>query len=289
MKKRTLLSMLLMLAMMLSLVGCGSDDKKPTSTDTAVNGTEATTDVAEKPTEVETPTPEPEKNVITLLSPDEKTIITEMDIPEGYTVVSDKKGNHIELTKDDNKYVKVEIYSGLNADALSAWFVPYDREIDNPAVYRTEEDRTEAINEMSESLGIDVKYFNQPLLPNSYSLANNKLSIYSEKLGLTKKPDGRLKEYKIDITNHNDTETYPVSVESYMISSYGEYVPVEKTYTIKVTSFFNEKWFDEKHPSSKKDTLIEKLYTYADNAGRRYKDFNAFLEAFQKANQHRNK
>ena len=96
-----------MLAMTLSLVGCGSDEKKPTSTDTAVNGTEATTDVAEKPTEVETPTPEPEKNVITLMSADGKKVIHEFDIPEGYTVVSDKKSNHVELAKDGDDTIKV--------------------------------------------------------------------------------------------------------------------------------------------------------------------------------------
>jgi uncharacterized lipoprotein YehR (DUF1307 family) len=84
MKKRTLLSMLLVGIMSVSLVGCGNDDGKSNNnsnnfadkfqptTNTAVDATEApSTDVVTTtPAEVETPTPEPEKNVITLLSPD---------------------------------------------------------------------------------------------------------------------------------------------------------------------------------------------------------------------------
>ena len=147
MKKRTLLSMLLAGIMAVSLVGCGDDGKsnnnnnftdkfQPTSTDTAVNGTEATTDVAEKPTEVETPTPEPEKNVITLMSADNKEIVRELNIPNGYTVVSDKKGNHIEIINDNNEFMKIEIYSGLNAQALSEYHQPYDKKRENRSIYR---------------------------------------------------------------------------------------------------------------------------------------------------------
>ena len=79
MKKRTLLSMLLAGIMAVSLVGCGDDGKtnnnnnftdkfQPTSTDTAVNGTESNTGDPVTPYEpgasgptnsqVETPTPE---------------------------------------------------------------------------------------------------------------------------------------------------------------------------------------------------------------------------------------
>ena len=127
MKKRTLLSMLLMLAMTLSLIGCGSDDKKPTSTDTAVNGTESNTGDpvtpyepgASGPTNSQVETPTPEKNIMTLMSSDGKEIVYELNIPAGYTVISDKKSNHLELTKDDNKSIKIEIYTGINEEIES--------------------------------------------------------------------------------------------------------------------------------------------------------------------------
>lgn len=285
MKKRTLLSMLLMLAMTLSLVGCGSDDKKPTSTDTAVNGTEATTDVAEKPTEVETPTPEPEKNIITLMSADNKEIVRELNIPNGYTVVSDKKGNHIEIINDNNEFMKIEIYSGLNAQALSEYHQPYDKKRENRSIYRygTEEERIEKINKISEATGIDVKYFNLPLLDNEYSAANNQLFIFPEQIVLEKNKNGSIKDYIIDISNHSNKETYPISIESYSIEDTEGYLPVNKTWTIKVTSFFNEALYDEKKPYNADKELIEKIEDYARDMMSK-KDFIDTMNAFDNVN-----
>ena len=231
MKKRTLLSMLLMLAMTLSLVGCGSDDKKPTSTDTAVNGTEATTDVAEKPTEVETPTPEPEKNVITLMSADGKEVVHEFNIPNGYTVVSDKKGNKIELTQDTNAFVKVEIFSGVNNRCE-----PYDFYSEYPPQYDSE-------------------------------------------------------TMTVDMTNHTNDEKYITSRELYINSDNSDYkntkkskpLPDNKTYTIKVTTEFNETEFDIRYASVMESfsDLQEKIETYINNVE---SDSNDIILDFMLAN-----
>lgn len=205
MKKRTLLSMLLAGIMAVSLVGCGDDGKsnnnnnitdkfQPTSTDTAVNGTESNTGDPVTPYEpgasgptnsqVETPTPEPEKNVITLMSADGKKVIHEFDIPDGYTVVSDKKSNHVELAKDGDDTIKVEIISGPCAEYLSTYY----QYVDGPTLqtdainkykysgtycsgyfsigineydYVTKDEFDEEVNNVITESGIDKKYFTQ--------------------------------------------------------------------------------------------------------------------------------
>ena len=237
MKKRTLLSMLLMLAMMLSLVGCGSDDKKPTSTDTAVNGTEATKDVAEKPTEVETPTPEPEKNVITLMSADGKKVIHEFDIPEGYRVVSDKKSNHVELAKDDNEFIKIEIISGVNKTLLST-FASTSYSADNSY------SRENFIKDWSERLGVDESAFNETIpekVQGGMTPQFAVMNVYSEQRNL----DGRYAEDAWITTNHTEDSKYFTEGSRYFYgidpneSIKGQtYLPANETFTIKVTHIF---------------------------------------------------
>ena len=253
MKKRTLLSMLLMLTMMLSLVGCGSDEKKPTSTDTAVNGTEATKDVAEKPTEVETPTPEPEKNVITLMSADGKKVIHEINIPNGYKVVSDKKGSKIELTKDDNALVKIEIYSGFNSDVMSTIADATDE---------LRYSREDFIEEWSGKLSVDAKDFNNPVsnAKGNVSTSFAVLTTYPEQLNL----EGRSPEERWDVSKHTSDETYPISHLRYWYATgeYEQYLNANETFTIKITRSFSEEQFDKTHTSFKDDTLQEKLSFY---------------------------
>lgn len=284
MKKRTLLSMLLMLAMMLSLVGCGSDDKKPTSTDTAVNGTEATTDVAEKPTEVETPTPEPEKNVITLMSADGKKVIHEFDIPEGYTVVSDKKSNHVELAKDGDDTIKVEIISGPCAEYLSTSYSKINFETANKNRYAyqfahnysNENDRNVAINKIIDRTGIDEKYFNQTFSNMRIPYNSNK---YGYEIAVQYPEQHSLEPYRTellpeddcgwslhwDFSNHNDSNTYPMTYYCYYYSYdvYDEPTPANETFTITVTTTFDEDKYNELKPYSIDDPIENKIYEYA--------------------------
>ena len=102
------------------------NDVEPSDTPTP-NPTEQPTSTP-MPTPTETPTPEPEKNVITLMSADGKKVIHEFDIPEGYTVVSDKKGNHIELAKLNQLFVNnnINVHGlGINQEDIEKFFVSY--------------------------------------------------------------------------------------------------------------------------------------------------------------------
>ena len=275
MKKRTLLSMLLMLAMTLSLVGCGSDDKKPTSTDTAVNGTESNTGDPVTPYEpgasgptnsqVETPTPEPEKNVITLMSADGKKVIHEFDIPEGYTVVSDKKGNHIELAKDDNEFIKIEIISGVNKTLLST-FANTSYSADKSY------SREDFIKDWSKRLGVDESAFNETIpekvqggmtpqfaVMNVYSEQRNFDAMYAEDAWIT--------------TNHTEDSKYFTEGSRYFYgidpneSIKGQtYLPANETFTIKVTHIFNEEYFDKIHEYYIDDSLSEKIFKFEQDA-----------------------
>lgn len=302
MKKRTLLSMLLAGIMAVSLVGCGDDGKsnnnnnftdkfQPTSTDTAVNGTEATTDVAEKPTEVETPTPEPEKNVITLMSADGKKVIHEFDIPDGYTVVSDKKSNHVELAKDGDDTIKVEIISGLNPYVLSAMYAPCSTAEIEQNKYLSEngwkqpdsiddinyKTQTEKENTSNKS-GIDIKYFNETV-PDTF---REKTVINPYKyMDIIEYPETWKSYNEVfypdsnywDSGDYNDKDPYMMTYYYYKLQDNKlNYIPVDETFTIKLTVEFDEKQFNEKHGYSGDEiTLSEKLYWFTD-------DSNVYIE-----------
>ena len=314
MKKRTLLSMLLMLAMTLSLVGCGSDEKKPTSTDTAVNGTEATTDVAEKPTEVETPTPEPEKNVITLMSADGKKVIHEFDIPDGYTVVSDKKSNHVELAKDGDDTIKVEIISGPCAEALSTIYQYVDGQTakNNPYayggtycyygaelapsgkefIYVTEDKLNSEIDKIATKSGIDKKYFTQKF-SNTVAFHNEKygyniVASYPEQHNLEKLE--RLPEdnwgwsLHWDFSDHKDSNTYPITYYCYNYMKDYNYITADETFTIKVTTTFDENKYNESNPYDIDNIIQEKIGDYAKEGE---PSMHKFLEANFNMNTHK--
>lgn len=288
MKKRTLLSMLLMLAMMLSLVGCGSDDKKPTSTDTAVNGTEATTDVAEKPTEVETPTPEPEKNVITLMSADGKKIIHEFDIPEGYTVVSDKKSNHVELAKDGDDTIKVEIISGPCAEYLSTYYqyvdehtvranetnkykysnIYCDSAIQSVGIneydYITKDELNTEIDKIINQSGIDKKYFtqtfnNMKILNIGYGFATvvEYPKQHSYEILEKSNPEWNSWSDHFDLSDIKEDDTFPVTYYCYNQKNGKNYLSANETFTIKVTTTFKEDKYNELNPYRVENYIIQ--------------------------------
>ena len=285
MKKRTLLSMLLMLAMMLSLVGCGSDEKKPTSTDTAVNGTEATTDVAEKPTEVETPTPEPEsesesetketiskpeKTVTTLMSKDESKILHEFNIPNGYTIESGDKSNHIVLI-NKNKDWKIEIYSGINAEALSV-----------DAFYNSieGEDRNNFIKYAISNLNMDIdkSYFeNIPDDIKNISCVKGDMGDWTgykeSQISYMRFPEEYGKNQNFDygtswdLTNHNDSNKYTIEKTIYIIAENNgnrhALLSANETYTIKFTSEYNEKSINEYIDNHNKQIPDDKMFALA--------------------------
>ena len=276
MKKRTLLSMLLAGIMAVSLVGCGDDGKsnnnnnitdkfQPTSTDTAVNGTEATTDVVEKPTEIETTTPEPEKNVITLMSADGKKVIHEFDIPEGYTVVSDKKSNHVELAKDDNEFIKIEIISGVNKTLLST-FASTSYSADNSY------SRENFIKDWSERLGVDESAFNETIpekVQGGMTPQFAVMNVYSEQRNL----DAMYAEDAWITTNHTENSKYFTEGSRYFygIDPYESikgqtYLPANETFTIKVTHIFNEEYSDKIHEYLIDDSLSEKIFKFEQDA-----------------------
>ena len=309
MKKRTILSMLLAGIMAVSLVGCGDDGKtnnngnnfadmfNPTTTDTAVNGTENNTGDPVTPYEpgasgptnsqVETPTPEPEKNVITLMSADGKKVIHEFDIPEGYTVISDKKSNHVELIKNENDEfnIKIEIYSGLNSHALSAKYAPvstaekryWQEEVDSYSntnitiktveerIKETTNKREQSKKEFSNESGIDIKYFNESLS----DVYRKSYPGYAY--------DTVIEEYHAAYMNHYqgypcdanywddknyDDDPYTFTMYCYNISNFDEatnittYVPENEHFTIKITTCYNEN--DYLHY----DTLSQRLYWF---------------------------
>ena len=145
--KKKLLSLLLIVAMAVTLVACGTgekpskdndDNKKPTNTvadATDAPSTEAPVTPYEPgasgPTNATTETPEPEKNVISLLSADGSKVIHEFAIPKGYTVTSDKKSNHVVLAKDGDDTITVELISGPCAEVLSAeyQYIPVEEDL----------------------------------------------------------------------------------------------------------------------------------------------------------------
>ncbi len=309
MKKRTLLSMLLMIVMAVSLVGCGDDGKsndnngnvadkvQPTTTDTAVNATTGDPVTTNTETEILTSehvteeittselATEPQKNMFTLLSADGSVVIKEFNVPKGYTVVSDNSSNHIYLIKDDNDCVKIEIYSGLNADALSAEYRK------KPASWgshlsenQIEQKRLDEIDKISKATNIDVKYFNQPLVPNSV-FDSGRLIIPSKQFVVNQDPNVNGIDYTTDFANNlNEAEKHYVSVEQYYIKNKDAYYPVNETYTIKVTSVFNEKTFDELYPNYKDYDLGIKLERFGEYYIQRQYDFEKFSEAFAYAN-----
>ena len=309
MKKRTLLSMLLIGVMAVSLVGCGDDGKtnnngnnfadmfNPTTTDTAVNGTESNTGDPVTPYEpgasgptnsqVETPTPEPEKNVITLMSADGNEVVCDFNIPTGYKVVSGSKSNHLELTKDDDVSVKVEIYTGINEKILTALADRFSEGQDS-------EYRNNIVNNMSTNMGIDAKCFNKTFSSNEeYRLYN---TFCNNTLLLTTQEQYDMKAMTIDMTNHNDKETYPTSLEEFYILYYNEDVrtdkleekiqmlPSNKMYTIKVTSIFIEDEYDESHPRSTRDDLCDKIRDHVHDVRLSKEDFDEFIESFKSSN-----
>lgn len=149
MKKKSL-SLLLMASAMLTLVACGNDtsgkenmeDKKePTvvvettesvwqedfdTSGTADSGVDIKEDTIEssqpesQETVVETVTEVATTEIVKLMSPDGLSEIYSFPMPEGYTVISDTSSNYIEIIDDDNEFIKIEIFSGLNKDVLSA-------------------------------------------------------------------------------------------------------------------------------------------------------------------------
>ena len=307
MKKRTLLSMLLAGIMAVSLVGCGDDgktnnnnnfaDKFQPTTNTAVDATEVPSGDPVTPYEpgasgptnsqVETPTPEPEKNVITLMSADGKKIIHEFDIPDGYTVVSDKKGNHIELAKneDDELNIKIEIYSGLNSHVLSARYAPvstaekryWQEEVDyystsNRTDIKTVEEnikettnrREQAKKEFLNESGIDIKYLNESLSDVYRKSASG--YMYDA-----------LEEYHAAYMNHYqglpcdanywddknyDDDPYTFTMYYYHISDFDKatdistYLPENEHFTIKITTCY------DKNDYLHYDTLSKRLFWF---------------------------
>uniref|UniRef100_UPI004057BDBE hypothetical protein n=1 Tax=Acetatifactor sp. TaxID=1872090 RepID=UPI004057BDBE len=141
MKRKNILSLLLVVVMAISLVGCGSKDETVADTNTTekIEEVESIEDDSqdevmeaqvgvsgpadEVPAEIveELVVEEVKSNVITLTSPDGSEIVQEFEIPEGYTVVSDLTSNCIELVDDDKDFVKIEIISGVSPDVLMAW------------------------------------------------------------------------------------------------------------------------------------------------------------------------
>ena len=324
--------MLLMLVMAVSLVGCGDDDKSnknsnngnvadlfnPTTSDTAVNGTESNTGDPVTPYEpgasgptnsqVETPTPEPEKNVITLMSADGKKIIHEFDIPDGYTVVSDKKSNHVELAKDGDDTIKVEIISGPCAEYLSTLYSKINFETANKNhyayqfvnTYSNENDRNIAINKIIDRTVIDEKYFNQ-------TFSNMRIPYNSDKYGYgiaVQYPEQHsLEPYRTellpeddwgwslhwDFSNHKDSNTYPMTYYCYYYSYnvYDEPTPANETFTIKVTTTFNEDKYNELNPYSIDDPIEDKIYEYAGLGTGGSESLNKFLETNFNMNTHK--
>lgn len=333
MKKRTLLSMLLMIVMAVSLVGCGDDGKSndnnsnvadlfnPTTSDTAVNSAESNTGDPVTPyvpgasgptnSQVETPTPEPEKNVITLMSADGSKAIHEFNIPEGYTVVSDKKSNHVELAKDGDDTIKVEIISGPCAEALSTIYQYVDGETARSNAYAyggtycynnvgtnegvSQDELNAHINEISTKSGIDKKYFTQKF-SNMVTFHGDKYGFdivaeYPEQHSLEELPqvpkdDAPIWSLHWDCSNHKDSDTYPITYYCYKWrdSDSPNYIPADETFTIKVTTTFDEDKFDEENRYMVDAIIQEKIGSYAQDG---VSFLNKFLEKNFNMNTHK--
>lgn len=127
--KKKIVGMLCAMTMTVLLVGCGSSNKPSDGSDilNSTTGNGVVGDItgdpvtpyepgASGPTNSQVETPTPEKNVMTLMSSDGKEVVYELNIPAGYTIISDTKSNHLKLTKDDNNYIIIEIYTGVNEE-----------------------------------------------------------------------------------------------------------------------------------------------------------------------------
>uniref|UniRef100_UPI004055A0D7 hypothetical protein n=1 Tax=Acetatifactor sp. TaxID=1872090 RepID=UPI004055A0D7 len=141
MKRKGIMSVLLIAVMMMTLAGCGStekdtvsDSKKTDKTETVESTVDPVEDdqagvsgpADETPTEtVEEPVEEVKANVVTLMTGDGSSVLKEFELPEGYTVVSGDGTNSIEIATDKNAYVRsIQIFSGLNVDIVSAMCGP---------------------------------------------------------------------------------------------------------------------------------------------------------------------
>lgn len=305
MKKRTLLSMLLMLVIVMSLVGCGKDEKKPTNTVAdATDAPSAEAPVtpyepgASGPTNSTTETPEPEKNVIELLSADESKVIHEFAIPKGYTVTSDKKSNHVELICNDRDLyntceVKIEIYSGLNPYVLSSTYSPlstvvkkYITDEYNYNSYACElnygplDDCIESLEKeiqtsketMSENTNIDIKYFNKPV-PDVYrkclpsDVFNFKFIEYHPAYVNMMGQNGPY--YSVDEHYWDNTDytsdPYTLTYYEYIIPENNSNTSYDEHYTIKITTTFNEADYDTVHTSSTSNSLSNKMDGFSRN------------------------
>lgn len=147
-----------------------------------------------------------------------------------------------------------------------------------------EQKRLDEIDKISKATNIDVKYFNQPLVPNSV-FDSGRLIIPSKQFVVNQDPNVNGIDYTTDFANNlNEAEKHYVSVEEYYIKNEDAYYPVNETYTIKVTSVFNEKTFDELYPDHKDYDLGTKLKRFGEYYIQRQYDFEKFSEAFAYAN-----
>ena len=294
--KKKLLSMLLIAAMAVTLVACGTDEKpskddndnkKPTNT--VVDATETpSTDVVETtPAEVETETPEPEKNVITLLSPDGSKVIHEFPIPNGYTVTSDKKSNHVVLEKDDDATIKVELVSGPCAEVLSAEYLYVDINWDNSQLYQYKYAGTMAWANMSDSestentinttidkicakSGIDKTYFtanvDNIVVPTANEYANYVYTVkYPEQYNKEPRHDesAHVCDFNCfwDLSKHTDYSDYKITSYAYNFEKDGVgYLPADETFSIQITTTFDANKYE--HSS---DTIEGKIKYYVDD------------------------
>lgn len=320
--KKKLLSMLLIAAMAVTLVACGTDEKpsrdnndnkKPTNTvadATDAPSTEAPVTPYEPgasgPTNATTETPEPEKNVITLLSADGSKVIHEFAIPKGYTVTSDKKSNHVVLAKDGDDTIKVELISGPCAEVLSSVYqyipmdssspefkwqsYPYNGTMSRKTIIRegdvTDEAKiTEKIEQICNESGIDKKYFTQPRSDlRALGEADNHVCGYGQTMQYpaeySPEHKGEWGDYDTDaayfwdLSKHNPYSNYPITSYSYHYYDYinKKYIPADETFTIKITTTFDETKISEKHKYS--DTIEEKIFDYIDDvSGEDLSDF----------------
>ena len=270
--KKKLLSLLLIATMAVSLVACGTDEKpskdnndnkKPTNTVVDATDTPSTDVVETTPAEVETETPEPEKNVITLLSPDGSKVIHEFPIPDGYTVTSDKKSNHVVLEKDDDATIKVELVSGPCAEVFSNVYRNIDITFDNDKSliypfgktyvwqclgYSYDETQLNAeIDRLMEGTGLDRKYFEQPA-DNIRVPAGNEQSGFTYVLEypaeytldcLNECDENNMKTEKDfwDLSKHTDYNDYKIT--SYACLFDDTCFTADEMFTIKTTTTFD--------------------------------------------------